>query len=94
MSMKRILAIGLILGGAPYGANAALEWATWGPPSGNTSIGVFSNGQQVTLAANFGDITAGVPAGVEFTSSPPLPGRPDDTNPSFQRTITGPEGAS
>jgi hypothetical protein len=40
-----------VLGGAPQAATAALEWATWGPPSGNTSIGMFSNGQQVTLAA-------------------------------------------
>jgi hypothetical protein len=84
----------LVLGGAPQAATAALEWATWGPPSGNTGLGVFSNGQQLTLAANFGDITAGVPAGGEFTSSRPLPGRPDDTNPSFQRTTSGLKGAS
>jgi len=50
---------------------------------------VFSNGQQVTLAGNFTDITAGVTAGTEFTSVPPIPGRPDDTNPPFQRMMTG-----
>jgi uncharacterized repeat protein (TIGR01451 family) len=91
--MKRILAMAMMLGGCgPGAANAALDWAVWGPPSGPASVGVFSNGQQATLGANFTGITAGVAAGTEFTSDPPIPGRPDDTNPAFQRMLTGTPG--
>jgi hypothetical protein len=87
--MKRILAIFVLLACGVRPAAAEFEWAVWGPPSGNTSPGVFSNGQRVTLGANFTDITAGVTAGTEFTSIPSIPGRPDNTNPSFQRMMTG-----
>jgi uncharacterized repeat protein (TIGR01451 family) len=89
--MKRIHALiaSLVLAALTPLSAAAFEWAVWGPPSGNTSTGVFSNGQQVTLGANFTDITAGVAAGGEFTSDPAIPGRPDNTNPTFQRMMTG-----
>ena len=72
---------------------AAVEWATFTGPVGNIATGTFSNGQSVSLGGNFSGITGGVTAGTEFTSSPQLPGRPDNTNPSFQRLMTGAPGA-
>lgn len=88
--MKRAPAILLLLALGCRPAVAALEWAVWGPPSGNTSTGVFGNGQQVVLYANFTGIANGEPAGLEYTSDPQLPGRPDNTNPPFQRIMSGP----
>jgi hypothetical protein len=73
----------------PLMTEAAVEWASWGPPAGNTSIGAFSGDKTVTLTANFTDITAGVAAGGEYTSDPVVTGRPDNTNPPFQRIMTG-----
>jgi hypothetical protein len=70
-------------------ATAAMEWATWTGPVGGTATGTFTNGQSVVLTANFFDITGGVTAGTEYTASPALPGRPNNTNPSFQRFMTG-----
>jgi hypothetical protein len=70
-------------------AAAAMEWATWTGPSGSTATGTFVGGPSVVLTANFFDITGGVTAGTEYTSSPALPGRPNNTNPSFQRFMTG-----
>ena len=93
-----ILVIALALASlTPLPALAAFEWGVWGGPVNTsppapftgTSTATFSNGQTVPLVANFTDITAGVPASVEFTSAPSIPGRPDNTNPSFQRLMTG-----
>ena len=93
-----ILVVTLALAGlTPEPALAAFEWGVWGGPVNTsppapftgTSTATFSNGQTVPLVANFTGITAGVPAGVEFTSAPSIPGRPDNTNPSFQRLMTG-----
>jgi hypothetical protein len=74
--------------------SAAVTWPTWTGPVGNVSTARFPGGQTVTLTGNFTDITAGVPAGVEFTASPSIPGRPDNTNPSFQRVMTGVPGTA
>lgn len=87
--MRRALAIALMLT-APVTAQADFEWATWGPPSGNTSIARFSTCQAGNLTADFTGVSAGVPAGSEFTSNPPIYGRPDEKNPPFQRFMSGP----
>jgi hypothetical protein len=76
----------------PWPAHAALQWATWGNPSGNRSTATFVDGQTVELTADFTGISAGEPAGLEFTSAPPIPGRPNNTNPPFTRMITGTPG--
>ncbi len=89
---KATVFVGALFMLAAMPASADLEWAFWGPTSVGTTTGVFSNGQQVVLNANFTDISAGVLPGGEFTSSPQLPGRPDNTNPSFQRLMTGVPG--
>lgn len=69
---------------------SAFDWANWGSPSGGSSVGSLGACRSATLTADFTDITAGVPAGVEYTSAPAMPGRPDGTNPPFQRFMTGP----
>ena len=75
------------LGSSP--AHAQLEWAAWGTPNGTTNSGSFSTGDFVQLTSFFDGITAGVPAGGEYISDPPIPGVPDGTNPTFQRIVTG-----
>lgn len=73
-------------------AMAELRWATWGSPSGSTVTGAFPGGQIVTLTTNSTPISIGEPAGLEYISNPPMPGRPDDTNPPFIRIVTGTPG--
>jgi hypothetical protein len=89
-TMKARASILAVLLSIPLSAHAAFEWATWGPTSGNTSHGVFSSGQRVLLTADFTDISGGVAAGVEYTVTPPVVGRSDNTNPPFQRYMSGP----
>ncbi|MEW6603011.1 MAG: hypothetical protein AB1499_18715, partial [Nitrospirota bacterium] len=66
---------------------------TWGTPSGSTLIGTFSGYQTVTLTADFTNMSAGI-AGSEYTSDPSVPGRPDNTNPPFQRIVSGTLGTT
>jgi len=69
---------------------SAFDWATWGPPSGGSSVARLGACRIATLTADFTDVNAGEPAGLEYTSVPAMPGRPDGTNPPFQRFMTGP----
>ena len=92
--MNRIIFLLALFAMAPYPAVAAIEWAEWGAPVGNSVAGTFGGGQTVTLVGNFTGITHGIAAGVEYTSSPPVPGRPDNTNPPFMKINTGTPGTA
>jgi uncharacterized repeat protein (TIGR01451 family) len=78
-----------LVGVGPMAAFGATDWAVWSGPTGNSSTGRFSNGQTVVLVSNFNGITAGVAAGGEYSASPSVAGRPNNTNPSFIRALTG-----
>lgn len=66
---------------------STLEWALWGAPANDASAATFSDGRSVTLTAFFAGF--GEPAGLEYTSSPAIPGTTGGTNPSFIRVLTG-----
>lgn len=87
--MQRWLMISWVAFLVPLPASA-LEWAVWGQAVGNSATGSFSGGRTVELNGYFTGITGGEPAGLEYTSSPAIPGTTNDTNPPFIRVITGP----
>lgn len=73
----------------PCQAEAAVEWATWNPPVGDLATGIFSGGGTVTLTADFTGTSGGTAAGASYTASPPVVGRPDNTNPPYIGMMTG-----
>lgn len=79
---------------APVTARPDVQWAVWSNPVGNVATGTFNDRQSVQLTATFSGSSASIAAGSSYTTNPPVPGRPDATNPPGISVMTGTPGGA